>query len=457
MHFTAAIIGRPNVGKSTLFNRLVGQRLALVDNLPGVTRDRREGEARLSDLAFRVIDTAGLDDIQDDSLEARMRQQTERAVVDADVVLFVIDARSGVTPLDKHFAAWLRRGKTPVVVVANKAEGRGGAGGIYEAFELGLGDPVAISAEHGEGLADLFAALAPFADAPASEVGDEPAEAEPSGEDQAAHKIQLAIVGRPNVGKSTLINRLLGEDRMLTGPEAGITRDAIGVDWQWREHEFRIIDTAGMRKRPRVEGKLEKLSVGDTLRTIRFAELVVLVLDAEQPLERQDLTIGRMVEDEGRALVIALTKWDLITDKQGALRRLADRLSISLPQVQGITCVTVSGKTGQGLERLMEAVVATHEVWNRRIPTPRLNRWLTAVQEHNPPPLVDGKRLRLRYMTQANIRPPTFALFASKPGDLPDSYRRYLVNLMRSDFDLPGVPIRMMLRKGKNPYADDKR
>jgi GTPase len=457
MHFTAAIIGRPNVGKSTLFNRLVGQRLALVDDLPGVTRDRREGEAHLSDLSFRVIDTAGLDDIQDDSLEARMRQQTERAVVDADVVLFVIDARAGITPLDKHFAAWLRRGKTPVVVVANKAEGRGGAGGIYEAFELGLGDPVAISAEHGEGLADLFAALMPFGEAPVQEVVNEFDEAEPTDEDAASHKIQLAIVGRPNVGKSTLINRLLNEDRMLTGPEAGITRDAIGVDWEWRDHRFRIIDTAGMRKKPKVEGKLEKLSVGDTLRTIRFAEVVVLVLDGEQPLERQDLTIGRMVEDEGRALVIALSKWDLITDKQATLQRLADRLSISLPQVQGITCVPVSGKTGQGLDRLMEAVVATHTVWNKRIPTPQLNRWLTAVQEHNPPPLVDGKRLRLRYMTQANIRPPTFALFASKPGDLPDSYRRYLVNLMRGDFNLPGVPIRMMLRKGKNPYADDKR
>jgi GTPase len=457
MHFTAAIIGRPNVGKSTLFNRLVGQRLALVDDLPGVTRDRREGEAHLSDLSFRVIDTAGLDDIQDDSLEARMRQQTERAVVDADVVLFVIDARAGITPLDKHFAAWLRRSKTPVVVVANKAEGRGGAGGIYEAFELGLGDPVAISAEHGEGLADLFAALMPFGEAPVQEVVNEFDEAEPTDEDAASHKIQLAIVGRPNVGKSTLINRLLNEDRMLTGPEAGITRDAIGVDWEWRDHRFRIIDTAGMRKKPKVEGKLEKLSVGDTLRTIRFAEVVVLVLDGEQPLERQDLTIGRMVEDEGRALVIALSKWDLITDKQATLQRLADRLSISLPQVQGITCVPVSGKTGQGLDRLMEAVVATHAVWNKRIPTPQLNRWLTAVQEHNPPPLVDGKRLRLRYMTQANIRPPTFALFASKPGDLPDSYRRYLVNLMRGDFNLPGVPIRMMLRKGKNPYADDKR
>ncbi|MDB5408409.1 MAG: ribosome biosis GTPase Der [Rhodospirillales bacterium] len=457
MHFTAAIIGRPNVGKSTLFNRLVGQRLALVDDLPGVTRDRREGEARLSDLVFRVIDTAGLDDVQDDSLEARMRQQTEQAVADADVVLFVIDARAGITPLDKHFAAWLRRGKTPVVVVANKAEGRGGAGGIYEAFELGLGDPVAISAEHGEGLADLFAALMPYGEAPSSEPVDEVDDAEVPDEEPAAHKIQLAIVGRPNVGKSTLINRLLGEDRMLTGPEAGITRDAIGVDWQWRDHSFRIIDTAGMRKKPKVEGKLEKLSVGDTLRTIRFAEVVVLVLDGEQPLERQDLTIGRMVEDEGRALVIALSKWDLVADKQGTLKRLADRLSISLPQVQGITCVPVSGKTGQGLDRLMEAVIATHAVWNRRIPTPQLNRWLTAVQEHNPPPLVDGKRLRLRYMTQANIRPPTFALFASKPGDLPDSYRRYLVNLMRGDFDLPGVPIRMMLRKGKNPYADDKR
>jgi GTPase len=445
MSFTVAIVGRPNVGKSTLFNRLVGQRLALVDDTPGVTRDRREGQARLADLEFRVIDTAGLEEMSDDSLAARMRRQTDRAVADADVVLFVIDARAGVTPQDKHFADWLRRGKTPVIVLANKAEGRIGTGGSYEAFELGLGEPIAISAEHGEGLADLHGALAPFADRAGSiEMSPEAGE----------HRIQLAIVGRPNVGKSTLVNRLIGEDRLLTGPEAGITRDAIGVDWRWRDHRFRIIDTAGMRRRPRVEGKLERLSVGDTLRAIRFAEVVVLVLDAGQPFEKQDLTIARMVEEEGRALVVAASKWDAVADKKATLQLLADRTMRSLPQLQGIACVPVSGKTGAGLDRLMETVVRTHEIWRKHIATPQLNRWLADVQERHPPPLVAGRRLRLRFMSQANIRPPTFALFASKPGDLPDSYRRYLINLLRTDFDLPSVPIRMMLRKGKNPYAE---
>ena len=448
MSFTAAIIGRPNVGKSTLFNRLVGQRLALVDDTPGVTRDRREGEARLADLAFRVIDTAGLEELDDDSLSARMRRQTDRAVSDADVVLFVIDARTGVTPLDKHFADWLRRGPTPVVLLANKAEGRAGSGGSYEAFELGLGEPIAISAEHGEGLADLHGALAPFAAADLVAATPEALEAE--GE----HRIQLAIVGRPNVGKSTLVNRLIGEDRLLTGPEAGITRDAIAIDWRWREQWFRVIDTAGMRRRPRIEGKLEKLSVGDTLRAIRFAEIVVLVLDAEQPFEKQDLTIARMVEEEGRALVLAASKWDAVADKKATLQLLADRTTRSLPQLQGIACVPVSGKTGAGLDRLMETVLKTHAIWRKHISTPQLNRWLADVQERHPPPLVAGRRLRLRFMSQANIRPPTFALFASKPGELPDSYRRYLINLLRADFDLPSVPIRMMLRKGKNPYAE---
>ena len=451
MSFTAAIVGRPNVGKSTLFNRLVGRRLALVDDQPGVTRDRRTGTARLADIDFTVIDTAGLDERQDESLEARMRQQTERAVAEADVVLFVVDARSGLTPLDRHFAAWLRRGTAPVILIANKAEGTSGAGGLYEAFELGLGDPVPLSAEHGEGLADLHAALAPFVKAVAdAEVGAE-------GGAEAAGRLQLAVVGRPNVGKSTLVNRLIGEDRMLTGPEAGITRDAVAIDWQWRDRQFRLIDTAGLRRRSRVEGKIEKLSVADTLRAIRFAEVVVLVLDAEQPLERQDLSIARMVEDEGRAIVVAVNKWDLIEDKDMVRRRLADRLAVSLPQLQGIAVVPVSGRTGQGLDRAMEAVLTTHGVWNRRVATPRLNRWLAIAQERHPPPLVAGRRLKLRYMTQVNIRPPTFALFASKPGELPDSYRRYLVNQLREDFDLPGVPIRVMLRKGGNPYAEAER
>ena len=442
MPFTVAIIGRPNVGKSTLFNRLVGQRLALVDDMPGVTRDRREGTGRLGDLRFTVIDTAGLEDLSDDSLEARMRRQTDQAVAAADVVLFLVDARSGVTPLDRHFAAWLRRAKRPVVVVANKSEGNAGTGGLMEAFELGLGDPIAISAEHGEGLADLYDALAPHA-------REEAAEAE-----AAPEKLQLAVVGRPNVGKSTLVNRLIGEERLLTGPEAGITRDAIAVDWTWRDRHFRIFDTAGMRRRSRVEGKLEKLSVSDTLRAIRFAEVVILVLDAGEPFEKQDLAIARLVEEEGRALVLAANKWDAVADKPAALRRIADRIETSLPQLHGIRAVPMSAKTGAGLDRLMEAVVNTHAVWNRRLPTPVLNRWLATVQERHPPPLVDGRRLRLRYMTQANIRPPTFALFSSKPGELPDSYRRYLVNLMREEFDLPAVPVRVMLRKGKNPFDE---
>jgi len=443
MALTVAIIGRPNVGKSTLFNRLVGQRLALVDDTPGVTRDRREGEAALGDLRFRVIDTAGLEDAERGSLGARMQDQTGRALADADVALFLIDARAGITPLDRHFADRLRRGKTPVLLVANKAEGRASASGIYEAFALGLGEPIAVSAEHGEGMAELYAALAPLAD-----------KAEPAPAAERERPLQLAVIGRPNVGKSTLINKLLGEERVLTGPEAGITRDAIATLWHWRGRAVRLIDTAGLRRRPKVEEKLEKLSVADALRAIRFAEVVVLVIDATQGIEKQDLTIAEMVEEEGRALVLAVNKWDLVADKQAASRRLKDRLQASLPQLQGLRYVTLSALSGAGIAKLMPAVVETHEAWNRRIPTPRLNRWLARVQDRHPPPLVAGRRLKLRYMAQANIRPPTFALFASKPGDLPETYRRYLINLLREDFDLPGVPIRMMLRKGTNPFAE---
>jgi GTPase len=440
MSLSVAILGRPNVGKSTLFNRLVGRRAALVDDTPGVTRDRREGEGRIADLSFRVVDTAGLEEAASGSLAARMQVQTERALADADVALLVIDAREGVTEADRHFANWVRRTGKPVLLLANKAEGRAGLSAIGEAYRLGLGDPLPISAEHGEGMAELYDHLAPF-----SQQGGETA-IEPE------RALQLAIVGRPNVGKSTLVNRLVGEERLLTGPEAGITRDAIAIDWDWHGRPLRLVDTAGIRRKPRIEGRLEQLSVADALRAIRFAETVILVMDTLQPLERQDLAIARLVEEEGRALVLAANKWDVVSEPGALMKQLRERVSVSLPQLHGIALVPVSGLTGSGLDKLMTAVFATYGVWNRRVSTADLNRWLAGVQEHHTPPLVAGKRLRLRYLTQVNIRPPTFALFASKPGELPESYRRYLVNSLRKDFDLPGVPIRMMLRKGKNPY-----
>src|SRR5690348_9360250 len=388
MSFAVAILGRPNVGKSTLFNRLVGRRLALVDDTPGVTRDRREGEGRIADLSFRVMDTAGLEEAAPASLTGRMQAQTERALSDADVALLVIDAREGVTGADRHFADWLRRSGKPVVLLANKAEGRAGLPAIGEAYRLGLGDPVPVSAEHGEGLAELYERLAPF-----SRSG----EIEPVG---SGRPLQLAIVGRPNVGKSTLVNRLIGEDRLLTGPEAGITRDSIAVDWIWRGRPLRLVDTAGLRRKPRVEGKLEQLSVGDALRSIRFAETVILVVDALQGLERQDLTIARLVEDEGRALVLALNKWDAVEEAAALLKHVRERVSVTLPQLQGVAVVPVSALTGFGLDALMKAVSAAGEVWNRRVATPDLNRWLEGVQQRHPPPLVAGRRLRLRYITQ---------------------------------------------------------
>jgi GTPase len=444
MSFSVAILGRPNVGKSTLFNRLVGRRLALVDDSPGLTRDRREGGARIADLEFRAIDTAGLEEAAAASLAGRMQAQTERALADADVALLVIDARAGVTPADRHFAEWLRQSGKPVVLVANKAEGSAGSFGAAEAYRLGLGDPLPVSAEQGEGLALLYERLAPFAHDLPSQAGPPAAPKRP---------LQLAILGRPNVGKSTLANRLIGEDRLLAGPEAGITRDAIAVDWNWQGRLIRLVDTAGLRRAARVEDKVEKLSVGDSLRALRFAEIAILVMDATQPLERQDLTIARRIEEEGRGLVLAATKWDLVAAPGEALQRLRERAAIVLAQLAGVAIEPVSGTSGEGLPALMAAVFAAEAAWNRRVATADLNRWLGLVQDRHPPPLAAGRRLRLRYMTQVNIRPPSFALFASKPAELPDAYRRYLVNALRRDFDLCGTPIRLMLRQGRNPYA----
>jgi GTP-binding protein len=447
MSFTVAILGRPNVGKSTLFNRLVGRQLALVDDLPGVTRDRREGNGHIADLAFRLIDTAGLEEAPPKTLAGRIRAQTERSLDLADVALLVIDARAGVTPDDAHFARWLRRTGKPVILVANKAESRAAQGALGETHGLGLGDAVAISARHGEGFGDLYERLLPFA-APGENDDAALPPAEPS-----EKPLQLAIVGRPNVGKSTLVNRLVGEDRVLTGPEPGITRDAITIDWAWAGRPIRLVDTAGMRRRARVEAPLERLSVADARRAVRFAEAVILVTDALQPLERQDLTIANLVAEEGRALVLAANKWDLVSKPRETLKQLRERLDEALPQLHGVALVAVSGLTGYGLNALMRAVFAADAVWNRRVPTAALNRWLAAIQQHHPPPLAAGRRLRLRYVTQVNTRPPSFALFASQPGELPESYRRYLVNSLRADFALPGTPIRLMLRKGENPYA----
>lgn len=445
---TVAIVGRPNVGKSTLFNRLVGKKLALVDDRPGVTRDRREGEARLGPLTFNVVDTAGFEEADATSLPGRMRAQTEAAIAEADAVLFVVDARSGLTPTDRQFADVVRRSGKPVVLLANKAEGRGGLEASYEAFALGLGDPVPVSAEHGEGMVDLYDALSAVLPEPDEEAG----EVEGEMGDEASRPIRVAIVGRPNAGKSTLINRMLGEDRLLTGPEAGITRDSISLDWEWRGRPVKLFDTAGMRKRARVDDKLEKLSIADGLRAVRFAEVVVVLLDATIPFEKQDLTIVDLVEQEGRALVIGLNKWDLVADQPGLLKELREEASRLLAQVRGVSVVPLSGLAGSGIDRLMEAVLATYEVWNRRISTAQLNRWLGDTLQGHPPPAVAGRRIKIRYMTQVKSRPPHFAIFGNQLDALPKSYTRYLVNGLRETFELPGVPIRLSLRTGKNPY-----
>ena len=456
MTFSVAIVGRPNVGKSTLFNRLIGKKLALVDDTPGVTRDRREGMARLGPMQFRVFDTAGLEDAKADTLEGRMRQQTDKAVADADIVLFVVDARAGLTPLDRHFATWLRKVEKPVVLIANKCEGSGSEPGRMEAFSLGLGDPLAISAEHGEGLADLYDAIRGLAPDQAGEEAaetDRTSEAAEEGED--ARRIQLAIVGRPNAGKSTLINRLVGEERLLTGPEAGITRDSIAVDWTFKGRNIRLVDTAGIRRQAKVQHKLEKLAVAESLRAIRLAQVVVLVVDGEHPLEKQDLALADHTVEEGRALVIAVNKWDAIDDRARTLKAIEDRLQTGMPQVRGVPVITLAAKTGRHVERLMPAVLAAYDRWNRRVSTPKLNRWLQEITERHPPPAVSGRRLRLRYASQIKTRPPTFALFCSRPSELPDSYVRYLSNSLREVFDLPGVPLRIQVRKSDNPYVTD--
>jgi len=444
---TVVIVGRPNVGKSTLFNRLVGRREALVDDSPGVTRDRREGEGSIADLSFRLIDTAGLEDAFDESLPARMRRQTEQAIDSADLVMLVVDARAGITPLDEHFADWMRTRSANVVLVVNKCEGRAGESGYLEAYSLGLGDPIAISAEHGEGIHLLFDPIAAVAPDP-EEIWDED---DTPGEDGRA--LRLAIVGRPNVGKSTLINSIVGKDRMLTGPEAGITRDAISIEWEFEGQKIALVDTAGLRRKARIEEKLEKLSVGNSLNAIQFAHVVALVLDSDQMLEKQDLAIARHVIEEGRAFIIVVNKWDLVTDGAVALRVLHDRMQTSLPQGARTPIVTLSAATGRGLERLMPTVLAAYEHWNRRVPTAALNDWLEGILERHPPPLAANKRsIRLRYVTQPKARPPTVVLFGNRPEDLPTSYLRYLENSFRDTFKLLGTPIRIQTRKSNNPY-----
>src|ERR1043166_340575 len=453
MSFTVAIVGRPNVGKSTLFNRLVGRRLALVDDRPGVTRDRREGAARLGDLNFTMVDNAGFDEAAPDSLTGRMAAQTEVALRNADAVFFMFEARAGLTPADRAFANLVRRAGKPVVVVANKSEAKAGDAGALESYALGLGDPVAISAEHNEGMADLYDALR----GALPEQTEKPSDDDDADADDPDRPIRVAVVGRPNVGKSTLINRLLGEERLLTGPEPGITRDAIAVDYGWRGRRFRLFDTAGMRRRARIDEKLEKLSVADALHAIRFAEVVIVLMDSERPFEEQDIRIADLVQREGRALVLGMNKWDIAERKPGAAGKLQEQADYELPQVKGVPIVAISGLRGEGLDRLMQAVIDAYAVWNRRVPTNALNRWLSHTTEAHPPPAVRGRRIKLNYITQQKSRPPSFVLFCSRADAIPEAYLRYLVNALREDFDLPGVPLRVTLREKANPYAGKKK
>lgn len=472
MSFTVAIVGRPNVGKSTLFNRLVGKKLALVDDTPGVTRDRRPGDARLMGLTFTIIDTAGLEEADAESLQGRMRAQTEAAIDEADLSLFVVDAKSGLTPVDTDLAEMLRRRGKPVVLVANKSEARGSDSGFYDAYTLGLGEPTPISAEHGQGMLDLRDAIVAAigedraypanedvavtdVEIPQTEGGGSDEDEEPAYDE--TKPLRVAIVGRPNAGKSTLINRFLGEDRLLTGPEAGITRDSISVEWDWRGRTIKMFDTAGMRRKARVIEKLEKLSVADALRAIRFAETVVIVFDATIPFEKQDLQIVDLVLREGRAAVLAFNKWDMIEDRQAVLADLREKTDRLLPQARGIRAVPISGQTGWGLDKLMQSIIDTDKVWNKRISTARLNRWLETQQIQHPPPAVSGRRIKLKYMTQVKARPPAFMISCTRSDALPESYTRYLINGLRADFDMPSVPIRIHFRSPDNPFEGKKR